>query len=475
MLMFCMKCGKKIDDGSKFCQFCGSAIKDNVSQSVPQQQPQIPVGKKVNPILVGGIGLGCLAVVLCGVHFLISDKQDSSAEVVTTEPASVEDSTDKSVTELASVKDSTDKSASTPADDTEVEETDTSNDIYFLTESDVTSQLEGFFNFCWSNSAFNNNRDLGQDTIDLADVEHCFMSLYAITVEKSMDVGLVAIYETNPNLIVTDDFAETCLAGGGTDLNNLINDCCKNKSRIKFVGSNISNSWHFYEGTDESVYVAVSIDNNPYTIEMVQCTGDPYKWLINNVDMHLRHDLLDVKLKNEDGAQDEGGIVEQADWIATYNDYFSLAPYITNARYVSIYDLNSDGIPEVYLGYPYHDDDTGILPALFYINADGAVDYIQYAQAFYPDMIYCYHNLSIDTGCTSVYQYDNNTGSYIKIFEGEEDENVRALLNTEDLVSFMDKDYGYSDDKSFWNLANDQSLFVSVIEELLISWQKDNS
>ena len=90
-------------------------------------------------------------------------------------------------------------------------------------------------------------------------------------------------------------------------------------------------------------------------------------------------------------------------------------------------------------------------------------------------MIYCYHNLSIDTGCTSVYQYDNNTGSYIKIFEGEEDENVRALLNTEDLVSFMDKDYGYSDDKSFWNLANDQSLFVSVIEELLISWQKDNS
>lgn len=118
--MFCSNCGKKIDDGSKFCQFCGSPIKDNVNQSMPHQQPQIPVGKKINPLLVGGIGLGCLAVVLCGVRLLTSDKQDSPAEVAVTESVPVEDSTDN----------------------TEVEETDTGNDIYYVNEDDTSLESD---------------------------------------------------------------------------------------------------------------------------------------------------------------------------------------------------------------------------------------------------------------------------------------------------------------------------------------------
>lgn len=313
MLMFCMNCGKKIDDNSKFCQFCGSPIKDNVSQSMPQQQPQIPVRKKVNPILVGSIGLGCLAVVLCGVHFLSSDKQDSPAEVAVTESAPVEDSTDNSVVDSV--------------DNTEVEETDTGNNVYYLTEEDIFSQLDSFFNFCWSNSAFNSNRDLGQDTIDLG--ENSFRSLYAVTVEKSIDVGVVAIYETNPNMILTSDFADVCLSGGNSDIDNLINNVCMWENSIKFIDSNIDGTWHFYEGTDECVYAAVSVDDCNFTIEMVQCTEDPYKWLINNIDMRLNQDLLDAKLKNEDDISLESDSVagdsvskEQDDeFLSAYTDY----------------------------------------------------------------------------------------------------------------------------------------------------------
>lgn len=311
--MFCMNCGKKIDDNSKFCQFCGSPIKDNVSQSMPQQQPQIPVRKKVNPILVGSIGLGCLAVVLCGVHFLSSDKQDSPAEVAVTESAPVEDSTDNSVVDSV--------------DNTEVEETDTGNNVYYLTEEDIFSQLDSFFNFCWSNSAFNSNRDLGQDTIDLG--ENSFRSLYAVTVEKSIDVGVVAIYETNPNMILTSDFADVCLSGGNSDIDNLINNVCMWENSIKFIDSNIDGTWHFYEGTDECVYAAVSVDDCNFTIEMVQCTEDPYKWLINNIDMRLNQDLLDAKLKNEDDISLESDSVagdsvskEQDDeFLSAYTDY----------------------------------------------------------------------------------------------------------------------------------------------------------
>lgn len=473
--MFCSNCGKKIDDNSKFCQFCGSLIKDNVSQSMTHQQPQIPVGKKINPLLVGGIGLGCLAVVLCGVRLLSSDKQDSPAEVAVMESAPVEDNTDEPV--------------STPADDTEVEETDTGNKIYFLTESDVTSQLKGFFNFCWSNSAFNNDRDLGQDTINLD--ENCFRSLYAVTVDKSMDVGVVAIYETNPRLILTSDFAETCLAGGCSDLDALIIQCCRNINSIEFKGSNIDKLWHFYEGTDECVYVAVSVGDYNFTIEMVQCTGDPHEWLINNVDMHLNQDLLDVKLKNEDGVQDDADNVtaEQSDWIATYKDYFSSSSYIMDAQYFNVQDLNQDGIPEVFLDDPYSMN-VDIFPALFYIDADGAVNYVQHASQFYQDMIYCSDSdpENPDVTYVFVYQYDNNTGSYIKIFEDEldysqrdsnpnfyeeHDEKLSSVLNEDDLLLFSDSRSEYCGE--FWTLADDSSMFTSVLEGTLISWQKDNN
>lgn len=364
--MFCMNCGKKIDDGSKFCQFCGSPIKNNVNQSMPHQQPQIPVGKKVNPFLVGGIGLGCLVVVLCGVRFLASDKQDSPAEVAVTESAPVEDNSDEPV--------------STPADATEGEETSTDNNIYYLSESDVTNQLQNFFNFCWSNSTFNNNRDLGQDTIDLG--ENSFRSLYAITVNKSMDVGLVAIYETNPNLILTSDFAETCLAGGCSAMDSLIMDVCREKNSIEFKGSNIDGTWHFYDGTDECVYVAVSARGYNFTIELVQCTGDPYRWLINDVDRDLNQDLLDAKLKNEDDTSMESDSVAE-DSVSEEQDDEFLSAYTDYVEEV----LSNKGI----LGYN-----------LIYIDADDTPECVvwtrgEYDGAFCRAFVLSYKNGSIES------------------------------------------------------------------------------
>lgn len=68
--MFCMNCGKKIDDGSKFCQFCGNPIggttqlnEQTQRASTGSQIPSLSVKKPVSKNAVIGLA-ACLVVVL---------------------------------------------------------------------------------------------------------------------------------------------------------------------------------------------------------------------------------------------------------------------------------------------------------------------------------------------------------------------------------------------------------------------------
>lgn len=68
--MFCMKCGKKIDDDSKFCPFCGSAIGDTTQSneqtqrmSMSSQIPSLSVKKPISKNAVIGMA-ACLVAVL---------------------------------------------------------------------------------------------------------------------------------------------------------------------------------------------------------------------------------------------------------------------------------------------------------------------------------------------------------------------------------------------------------------------------
>lgn len=72
--MFCMKCGKKIDDDSKFCPFCGSAIGDttqsneqtqrmSMSSQIPSMSAVKAVKKPISKNAVIGVA-ACLVAVL---------------------------------------------------------------------------------------------------------------------------------------------------------------------------------------------------------------------------------------------------------------------------------------------------------------------------------------------------------------------------------------------------------------------------
>ena len=63
--MFCSRCGKQINDSSKFCEFCGAPISEtgNVQQTTAAGDPT------KNKLAIAGMVLGiiCSMIILLGV------------------------------------------------------------------------------------------------------------------------------------------------------------------------------------------------------------------------------------------------------------------------------------------------------------------------------------------------------------------------------------------------------------------------
>ena len=91
--MFCVKCGKEIENGYSFCPNCGAACQGNaapVTDSVSQPSEKMVTGKHIpkKGILISVI---VIILILVGVFFLLGKSSDSdrAAEKIS-EPAKLE-------------------------------------------------------------------------------------------------------------------------------------------------------------------------------------------------------------------------------------------------------------------------------------------------------------------------------------------------------------------------------------------------
>ena len=53
--MFCQKCGKQIEEGSQFCQYCGvknTAEPEVVKQDVPVKKEKVKRNRKRMPVII---------------------------------------------------------------------------------------------------------------------------------------------------------------------------------------------------------------------------------------------------------------------------------------------------------------------------------------------------------------------------------------------------------------------------------------
>ncbi|MDD4372033.1 MAG: YARHG domain-containing protein [Anaerostipes sp.] len=122
--MFCTKCGKKIDDTSQFCPYCGASTSEDIEElgEVKQenvarveqsqyrnQEPQMKSNKV--PIVVLGIVLILAAV---GFGFFLAN-QNHSSDVATSEVTTKED-TSEATTEAVTTEATTEAPRTTGAD-----------------------------------------------------------------------------------------------------------------------------------------------------------------------------------------------------------------------------------------------------------------------------------------------------------------------------------------------------------------------
>lgn len=82
--MFCMRCGKKIDDDSKFCPFCGNVVANSVTNAgvQPNVNPVMQTAKFFNKKIIIGV-VSCIvavAVVIGGVKLLTGGFGQTIAE-----------------------------------------------------------------------------------------------------------------------------------------------------------------------------------------------------------------------------------------------------------------------------------------------------------------------------------------------------------------------------------------------------------
>lgn len=491
--MFCSNCGKKIDDGSKFCPFCGRAIggttqSNGQASSMPagSQTPNMlgrPVVKTAKKPISKNTVVGmvaCLIAVLAIVGIVkVFSGVSNKSEVKRTNK--------ELVAEVENVATETDKEINNPV-----------NEINSDKDTDTGSKLVKT-SFDWKQvyiDYFNQNPDISQ-------------SLYSYAFADIQDDGVPEIYCCNlleGNLFYINSNGEV------KDFGYCINNCgyCENKL---FVHSGYGYSKHvdtvytYNTKTNEyeEEYTSYIAQDGNYILGGAVTSEEEY---ISEIKKYIDYDnliWLNDSLKNLNRSIMNSSIVdvislyndeEYAEknkvWQQIFYDYFSTpsdsVPFY--ARNYNIVDINLDGVAEVYIEEIPNGDST-YSSSLYFINKDNMVDKIT---APCPSQFCCFNNsLHILTHSNQelVYAYNDETGSYDLVFDGIVDTVIRKGKSTSDekvlpaeyasaLSEFWDENADYSAISSLGNgdagkngdFFDDSRFDANVIREALERWSE---
>ena len=76
--MYCVKCGKQIDDGSTFCEFCG-AKQDEMPETTKEPVQQVPIAERIKALPKNVIGIAAGVVVLIVVILIVVSVTNSAS------------------------------------------------------------------------------------------------------------------------------------------------------------------------------------------------------------------------------------------------------------------------------------------------------------------------------------------------------------------------------------------------------------
>lgn len=463
--MFCMKCGKKIDDDSKFCPFCGNRI-EGVTNSNEINKSSRVKPKKLSKNAVIGISACALAlvavIVVLKIFIGLFDKPVTEQQI--------EDS-------IANVE-----STNVESDEQTVESKKQDIDIK-VTKRDKVSYdwKEVYKNYFGSG--------FSEDTVSSMSYE--FVDI--------LEDGIPEIYVSSLYYTGEPYFIYINNAGEVKDLGHCMTRC-------GYIDNKIWAHYRFGSGDQYDKVFSYNAETGEFDEELeVKITWDGY-YVVNGlrtgetgymeaINSHIDYDnVISVglnckKLQSDSTFNsstifdkiDEYGEEKDTEWIDTYCEYFDSSTDLpVDAQKFGLFDANLDGIPEIIIDNIFWDiEDEDSTAAIFYLNKDEKVCRIDIPYSSF-DTSYCYKANKIgvmtDLGISGrdsefadidipdlfwypndmykymIYSYNDETGDYDLAFEGysdgEYDDDCRLLDD-------FDKSDYLASVSNFWNKFNE--------------------
>lgn len=221
--MFCKKCGKELEDGAVFCQFCGQKQTENVEENVQKKEEQIS-NKKL--ILAGTVMAAAILAVIAVFKLFTRDKGNAVADNTVVEETTEIENIAKEIQEEKSEKEAIDTVDSEDGQ-AAVEETETAE--AGVAEEMKVSHIAIGENEYW----FDEDGDLirikeGELTTDIQYlIDSAGNKVKGNTAEKFIDMASVSIIWNNEEIV----------------------PCCSTKGHMIE-----SITWNGYGGTTQRVF-----------------------------------------------------------------------------------------------------------------------------------------------------------------------------------------------------------------------------
>lgn len=129
--MFCKKCGKELEDGAVFCQFCGQKQTENVEENAQKKEEQIS-NKKL--ILAGTIMAAVILAVIAVFKLFAEDKEnavaDNTAVEETTEIENIAEETQEEKSEKETINTVDSENGQAAVEETETAEAEAAEEMH---------------------------------------------------------------------------------------------------------------------------------------------------------------------------------------------------------------------------------------------------------------------------------------------------------------------------------------------------------